>query len=367
MGSYLATTVPANWTLEFFIYFTSTGSNLAVAISNSPFALKITFSRTGTRFAVSVGNNGTSYNLLNGTQTTGGMAATTWHHFALVFNGTNYRIFVNGVLNNTVANTNNISATAFNAIKFGADGSTAFNGYIDEIRISNTNRYPSAFTPTTSAFTKDANTLMLQHFDGATMNESDEVNDVQLSFLRGQYGPNQVVYVYAMGHDTTPGYLATTLSHVEFNAVILSSMVPPGYLTTWMRQTPLAIPIQSNGTPFYVTCASNNFYLINPQPTIFTITSNTITTFTCPQIPVTAECVKVVLTYANNSASANPIYIGPAGNSAQYIKVFDTNIMFTFVQSIYVRVNNQQIDARLTTNGSTCIVQLEGWAISTDV
>ena len=41
-----------------------------------------------------------------------------------------------------------------------------FSGYIDEIRISNTNRYSSTFTPASSQFTTDANTLLLEHMDG---------------------------------------------------------------------------------------------------------------------------------------------------------------------------------------------------------
>jgi endonuclease YncB( thermonuclease family) len=41
------------------------------------------------------------------------------------------------------------------------------DGYIDEIRISNTARYTANFTPSTVAFVNDGDTLLLIHADGA--------------------------------------------------------------------------------------------------------------------------------------------------------------------------------------------------------
>ena len=43
--------------------------------------------------------------------------------------------------------------------------SDPFKGYMDEIRISNTARYTSSFTPSTTAFVADANTKLLIHSD----------------------------------------------------------------------------------------------------------------------------------------------------------------------------------------------------------
>ena len=48
-------------------------------------------------------------------------------------------------------------------------------GYLDEIRISNSARYTSNFTPSTTAFTEDANTLLLIHSD--TTNGSTTFTD----------------------------------------------------------------------------------------------------------------------------------------------------------------------------------------------
>ena len=53
-------------------------------------------------------------------------------------------------------------------MRIGGDyaGANEFAGYVDELRISNTNRYTAAFTPKNGMFQGDANTKMLLHFDG---------------------------------------------------------------------------------------------------------------------------------------------------------------------------------------------------------
>jgi hypothetical protein len=40
------------------------------------------------------------------------------------------------------------------------------NGHMDEIRVSNSARYTTTFTPSTTPFVNDANTLLLLHMDG---------------------------------------------------------------------------------------------------------------------------------------------------------------------------------------------------------
>ena len=41
-----------------------------------------------------------------------------------------------------------------------------WNGWIDEVRLSDNARYTSNFTPSTVAFVSDVNTMGLYHFDG---------------------------------------------------------------------------------------------------------------------------------------------------------------------------------------------------------
>jgi hypothetical protein len=95
--------------------------------------------------------------------TTTTLATNTWYHFAATRQSGTLRLFVNGVLEHTSTQTISIS-TASRIVYVG--GPTAMNGYADEIRISNIARYTAGFTPSTTPFVNDANTLLLIHADG---------------------------------------------------------------------------------------------------------------------------------------------------------------------------------------------------------
>lgn len=105
-------------------------------------------------------------------QTTNGPITTnTWYHIAIVRNGNNFNVYVNG---SSVLSTTNSGAvyTGSNISYLGTrlSGSTFGlfqNGWTDEFRISNTARYTANFTPSTAPFQNDANTLLLLHMDGA--------------------------------------------------------------------------------------------------------------------------------------------------------------------------------------------------------
>ncbi len=99
---------------------------------------------------------------------TSGITANNWYHVAAVFTGTKVEIFVNGT---SVGSTDvsfdisNWSTSYLTLIGKGPDNDGVFNGYIDEVRISNSARYTSNFTPSTSPFIRDSNTKLLLHFD----------------------------------------------------------------------------------------------------------------------------------------------------------------------------------------------------------
>jgi hypothetical protein len=99
---------------------------------------------------------------------TTGVTLTTsvWYHLAAVRNGTNLKIYVDGTerASTTVSTTPQYSTGV--PLNIGAFNSVYFDGNLDEIRISNTARYTTTFTPSTTPFTNDANTLLLVHADG---------------------------------------------------------------------------------------------------------------------------------------------------------------------------------------------------------
>jgi hypothetical protein len=104
-----------------------------------------------------------------GVFTSGAMTDQAWNHIALVRSSNVARGFVNGVYFGSINNSTNKSSTVF---RFGAfvDDSAAgsvWNGYIDDLRVSNNARYPSTttFTPP-GDFTSDGNTNLLFEFNG---------------------------------------------------------------------------------------------------------------------------------------------------------------------------------------------------------
>jgi len=109
----------------------------------------------------------------------GVVAVNTWYHFAWSrASGTN-RFFFDGQLI-TDSTITNASISTTNLYIGGGVSSQDLDGYMDEIRISNSARYTANFTPSTTAFTADANTLLLIHSDfngGLGADSSGNEND----------------------------------------------------------------------------------------------------------------------------------------------------------------------------------------------
>jgi hypothetical protein len=98
-------------------------------------------------------------------------ALNVWHHIAVTRDSANAtRIFINGVLRNTVSGTA-APTTSTGAFGIGTAGDAVtefFAGLLDEIRISSVPRYSSTFTPQSTPFATDATTIALYHLDEAT-------------------------------------------------------------------------------------------------------------------------------------------------------------------------------------------------------
>ena len=122
-------------------------------------------------------NNGSDLRL-NGTITSGTITQNTWHHVAWVReSGGAMFMYLDGVKGNQVVDSggNNIWGTGVpmntstrNTLSIGARAGTTsemFVGNMDEFRYSSTARYTASFTPETSAFTPDASTEVLLHFN----------------------------------------------------------------------------------------------------------------------------------------------------------------------------------------------------------
>ena len=92
-----------------------------------------------------------------------------WTHVAISKSSGVTRFFINGTVStNTYSDSNNYGTTKPLNIGASWSGSTGWNGYIDEFRITKgLARYTTTFTPSTTAFVGDGSTKLLLHMDGA--------------------------------------------------------------------------------------------------------------------------------------------------------------------------------------------------------
>tara|TARA_B100001964_G_C14192392_1_gene581705 strand:+ start:39 stop:1661 length:1623 start_codon:yes stop_codon:yes gene_type:complete len=112
-------------------------------------------------------NAGSGWTISQSTSTT--LNNNTWYHIALVRTGNVMKIFKDGTqVGADAAFTGTFNLAPGNP-KYDIGGDTHYNeklnGYMDEVRVSNTARWTSNFTPPTVAYTSDANTKLLIHGD----------------------------------------------------------------------------------------------------------------------------------------------------------------------------------------------------------
>jgi len=153
--------VQNNFTIEFFAYASNFAQDAYLWDNQS--------SNQG--FAFSITSAGQLRLIQDGTilQQTGtpSLNNNQWNHFALVQNSTLLTLYINGTPK--LQYSTGGDSYPGQSYKIGAnEGETQFfNGYIDEFRSSDIARYTGLFTPPTSPFTVDGNTISLLHFDGA--------------------------------------------------------------------------------------------------------------------------------------------------------------------------------------------------------
>ena len=117
-----------------------------------------------------------------------------WFHAAFVQNGTTSTIYIDGTSGGTDTRTSGFADASAMTIGASYSGTADWEGYIDEIRISDNARYTGNFTPSTSEFTTDNNTIVLLHMngdnDGTTFTNSaagDAAVDVTIGVVDGAH------------------------------------------------------------------------------------------------------------------------------------------------------------------------------------
>lgn len=167
------------WTLEFFFKTGSTGTQnlFGMMQSDAGTASNSVFLRTNSGkvqvYTSTVG--GGTWNGAVGVSTSGSYSTTDWNHYALVWDGTDLKQFLNGAEGSSTSHGTQVFDTEYYENWFGgAFGSTAwFNGDFDEIRIHKSAVYTGSYTVPTTAHTNDANTVLLLHCEGALVDDDD--------------------------------------------------------------------------------------------------------------------------------------------------------------------------------------------------
>jgi len=105
----------------------------------------------------------------------------TWYHLALCFDGSLFKVFINGALMYTEEGTleqmiNDGEDWVINRHTWDGGSSSRLTGYIDELRISNNCRYTESFYLQDVEFIPDEHTMGLWHFNEGTGNQVLDVS-----------------------------------------------------------------------------------------------------------------------------------------------------------------------------------------------
>lgn len=166
------------FTLESNFYLSSIGTSAATVLMGGQLANQwgVNLNTNGT-LALNISSAGSSFDVANGLNGTTVLAANQWYHIAFTFYLSTYTVWLNGRAEIALNSSTPPVSTFLNQFAFGPSASgTAL--FVDEARISSCCRYTSAFTPPSAAFSIDAFTLSLNHFEGPAGSIDFNTNEV---------------------------------------------------------------------------------------------------------------------------------------------------------------------------------------------
>ncbi len=346
------------WTLEFWYMPIAIGKQTIVS-SITDNTLSLTMVANGTMY-IAIGQ-GSSFNIISNKSITASPVANTYMHVAIVFTGSAYNVYIDGVNGYTMTSSLVVSSTCFNAIRIGADGTNPFNGYIDEFRLSNVARYTGNFAPATSQFVVDANTMSLNHFNNTTsITQSDDkaamigANEYPYTIDASVYA-NTVYYAYAITD------MLSNNAYV-FNSSSIKPNMPSGY--TKFARVPF-YAITNNTSTWSATNYSNGYYQLLPPITMISNATNAsptiLTTSLLNYVPVLTKKLELLITHTHVGTISAGIMIGHSSYGLTTLLTTATagtsQIQFTVPLAMF------SLDACISTAASTTsyTIQLTGF------
>ena len=277
-----------NFTLECWFYpLGSVSANGSVLVSKSnsssfgPYSMA--FSPTAPYYMQALcSTNGTAWDISIVTTTTYTSLKNSWHHAALVRNGSTFNLYLDGVSigsatnsNALIDNTNNFQISYINF------ANTEWNGFISDVRLTKSAVYTATFTPPTAPLAAITNTQLLCNFtnagigDSAAVNDLETVGNAQISTTQSKFGGSSISF------DGTGDYLVASGGNVTgaFNQLTSASGVST--FEAWVYFSALTSPRShiigawsgSVGWTYDITSAGDFAYTNNGASTTVTLSS----------------------------------------------------------------------------------------------
>jgi len=298
-GDYLTmTTQPAlgagAYTFDFWLYYSSTQSSSTNAyiwdggINNTENVIAIYITKATNRMVVY--DDGSDAVVFTDDAALA-ITNNTWTHVALVretqsTNGT--KLYYNGVLVATGTSAGTLDQTARDPRIGGYGGSHSLTGYIDVFRISNTARWPSAFTPPTSLYGElGSPTIPTITFTGsATQLAADE--DIEFTSVANTTKAAGSQHLT----DTGIGLTLTNLTGGDKNKATLTGAIASGAGTSHSGMPLKAQVRKTLGNAAYANASR-----------VVTFSGGTVTTGLVPAMPVSGTGIPVGATITSVDTS----------------------------------------------------------------
>jgi hypothetical protein len=224
-----------DWTVECWLRLNSLAANAIImqrAVGTGIYPWQFWFDSSTAKFGFRGFNTSanTEFDLLSSVVTTG-----VWYHLAGVRDGNTMRFFLDGVSQGTDTVSIALATTSSTSLSIGAanTGSTSFNGWIDDVRITKgTARYTANFTPPTAAFPNGNNVygyVSTAHMMGAPalLGGTDTTGSISTAAIIGA----PVLFGFQLvGSISAPAILGGTAGAAVFGSLVYGFVSSPAIL-----------------------------------------------------------------------------------------------------------------------------------------
>ena len=170
-----------NFTVEYWLNLSSTsGGRVSCTLGNATTfdPLMGYFAAGESTFRVYLSSNNSSWDISNGSTLSYAMSLNSWYHVAVVRNGSNIALYVNGSSVGSITSSASIYQSANDIIIGLGQTSFYFPGYISNFRFTRAAVYTAAFTPPIAPLKAIPNTNLLLNFTNAAIYDASAQNDV---------------------------------------------------------------------------------------------------------------------------------------------------------------------------------------------